>query len=739
MADIGGEKSMPLPLHKLQVSTCVGINRFLAFLHTCGIFALAYYRLACLPCLPMLIAELTFGLSWALSLGFRWKPIFRQTLSENLTKIIKESSLPAIDVFVCTADPFKEPPIGVVNTALSAMAFDYPTDKISVYVSDDGGSELTLFAFMEAAKFAKHWLPFCRSHGIQLRSPEAYFTSGMVNGCSYGDYNDIKVRYEAMKDKVESVVSKGCVSYDVLANQEECLAFKPWTSHFTPQDHPTVIQVVVLEKGKDVDVSGHPMPNLVYLSREKRKGTQHRFKAGALNALLRVSGLLSHAPILLTLDCDMYCSDPSAPRQALCYLLDPMLHEDLAFVQFPQRFQGVAKTDIYHCEHTRLFRINPIGMDGIWGAPYVGTGAFFQRCAFYGTPPVPGPVPIPVPQEDEDWDSDSDSESDRGFIRVWKVLADASQLAACTYEQGTDWGSKIGFRYGSLVEDYYTGYRLHCEGWKSVFCNPKRPAFLGDVPITLNDLLSQCKRWCVGLLEVGFSKYCPLTYGSSRISLLMGLGYAHYAFWALDSIPITIYALLPPLALLYGTSLFPKVSDYWFFLYAYLPLVAYAQDLSEFLMTGSSFKRWYNSQRMWMIKGVTAYAFALFQFSLQTMGIPSLSFNVTSKVVDADQSKRYEQEIFEFGVASPFFLTVSIVALINLIAFGVGILRVIMQGSLDGLFLQLVLCGFLVVNCWPVYEAMALRMDGGKIPAKVTLLSSSIAVVACMVVAFLAY
>ena len=40
----------------------------------------------------------------------------------------------------------------------------------------------------------------------------------------------------------------------------------------------------------------------------------------------------------------------------------------------------------------------------------------------------------------------------------------------------------MGFRYGSLVEDIYTGYQLHCEGWKSIFCNPKRPAFLGHVP-----------------------------------------------------------------------------------------------------------------------------------------------------------------------------------------------------------------------------------------------------------------
>ena len=80
--------------------------------------------------------------------------------------VAEESDYPALDVFICTADPYKEPPIGVVNTALSVMAYDYPVEKLSVYVSDDGGSQLTLFAFMEAARFATHWLPFCRKNKI---------------------------------------------------------------------------------------------------------------------------------------------------------------------------------------------------------------------------------------------------------------------------------------------------------------------------------------------------------------------------------------------------------------------------------------------------------------------------------------------------------------------------------------------------------------------------------------------
>ncbi|KAE8727318.1 hypothetical protein F3Y22_tig00005465pilonHSYRG00040 [Hibiscus syriacus] len=57
------------------------------------------------------------------------------------------------------------------------MAYDYPTEKISVYVSDDGGSAFTLFAFMEAARFAAHWLPYCRDNDIATRSPDEHFAT----------------------------------------------------------------------------------------------------------------------------------------------------------------------------------------------------------------------------------------------------------------------------------------------------------------------------------------------------------------------------------------------------------------------------------------------------------------------------------------------------------------------------------------------------------------------------------
>ena len=88
-----------------------------------------------------------------------------------------EDDLPKVDIYVCTADPTIEPPIMVMNTVLSVMAYDYPPEKLAVYLSDDGGSDVTFYALLEASKFSRHWIPFCKKFNVEPRSPAAYFVS----------------------------------------------------------------------------------------------------------------------------------------------------------------------------------------------------------------------------------------------------------------------------------------------------------------------------------------------------------------------------------------------------------------------------------------------------------------------------------------------------------------------------------------------------------------------------------
>ena len=61
---------------------------------------------------------------WVTYQGFRMAPVRHEMYPQNLEK---ETSFPTMDVFICTADPYKKPPMRVVNTAMSVMAYDYPT------------------------------------------------------------------------------------------------------------------------------------------------------------------------------------------------------------------------------------------------------------------------------------------------------------------------------------------------------------------------------------------------------------------------------------------------------------------------------------------------------------------------------------------------------------------------------------------------------------------------------------
>ncbi|XP_019054538.1 PREDICTED: cellulose synthase-like protein G3 [Nelumbo nucifera] len=675
----------PLPLHSLEVLRRTPLNRAFALVYACAISALLY-RHACTLLSASATTFFSFSLSFSLLLSdavlafmwvtiqsFRICPVRRSVFIENLSRVVEEKCFPALDVFICTADPLKEPPLSVVNTALSVMAYDYPTEKVSVYVSDDGGSQLTLFAFMEAAKFARQWLPFCRKNEIEERCPDVYFGSTLTRNCAQTE--KMKIMYESMKEKIESVMERGGGFLDdLIISDHERQAFNKWTPGFTRRDHPTIIEVL-LDSGKDKDITGNAMPNLVYVSREKSSSWPHHFKAGALNVLLRVSETMSNAPVVLNLDCDMYSNDPRTPLRVLCYLFDPAAASKLAYVQFPQRFHGIDKHDIYGNEHKILYQLYPAGSDAFAGPNYVGSGCFFRRRALFG-----GPSSLLSSRILKDKPITSATVS---------TLSRSHHVASCTFEHGTDWGYKIGFRYGSLSEDYHTGYWLHNEGWKSVFCNPDRAAFLGDTPLSLNDALSQNRRWCVGLLQVAFSRYNPITFGIRSMGLLVALNYAYNAYWAIWSIPIIIYAIVPQLALINGVSMFPAMWDPWFYLYWFLFLGAYGQDAIEFTLAGSTIQRWWNDQRMWLIRGVSSYLFGI--------------------------------------------------AILNLIAFVVGFAKLISSdGMLGQMLVQLFISGFGVVNSWPIYEAIFRRTDGGEMPAKITT-TSILLVLVLLLVAYIMF
>ncbi|XP_077218485.1 cellulose synthase-like D5 [Tasmannia lanceolata] len=391
--------------------------------------------------------ELWFAISWLLDQLPKMCPVNRITNLSVLKERFESpsirnpkgrSDLPGIDVFVSTADPDKEPPLVTANTILSILAVDYPVEKLACYLSDDGGSLLTFEALAETASFARIWVPFCRKHDIEPRNPEAYFgqkrdfLKNKVRLDFVRERRRVKREYDEFKVRVNSLPDSIRRRSDAYNAREELQTKKKqmemggnlsdsikvpkatwmsdgahwpgtWLSAETDHsrgDHAGIIQAMLappnsepvmgtlsddvnLIDTSEVDVR---LPMLVYVSREKRPGYDHNKKAGAMNALVRTSAIMSNGPFILNLDCDHYVYNSLAIREGMCFMLDRG-GDRICYVQFPQRFEGIDPSDRYANHNTVFFDVNMRALDGLQGPMYVGTGCIFRRIALYGFSP----------------------------------------------------------------------------------------------------------------------------------------------------------------------------------------------------------------------------------------------------------------------------------------------------------------------------------------------------------------
>lgn len=164
------------------------------------------------------ICEIWFAVSWILDQFPKWFPVNRETYLDRLAlrydREGEPSQLAAVDIFVSTVDPMKEPPLVTANTVLSILAVDYPVDKVSCYVSDDGAAMLSFDALAETSEFARKWVPFSKKYNIEPRAPEWYFAQKVdylkdkVQTSFVKDRRAMKREYEEFKVRVNGLVAK---------------------------------------------------------------------------------------------------------------------------------------------------------------------------------------------------------------------------------------------------------------------------------------------------------------------------------------------------------------------------------------------------------------------------------------------------------------------------------------------------------------------------------------------------
>ncbi|XP_010556996.1 PREDICTED: cellulose synthase-like protein B3 isoform X2 [Tarenaya hassleriana] len=508
------------------------------------------------------LCESFFCFIWSLVTIVKWSPVDYKTYPDRLHERVCE--LPPVDMFVTTADPVMEPPVITVNTVLSLLAVNYPAEKLACYVSDDGGSPATFFSLKLASRFAKIWVPFCKKYNVQVRAPFRYFLNppvapeGSDSVRFMEDWDTMKVEYEKLSRKLEMVAEN---PHGLDDADEDLAAF----SNVYPRDHPTIVKVI-WENNSESEV-----PHLVYISREKRPKHSHHYKAGAMNVLARVSGVMTNAPYMLNVDCDMYVNNPDVIRQAMCLFLGSASRNQFAFVQSPQLFYDSFGDDLV-LFLTYIGR----GMAGIGTPLYAGSGGILRRNVIYGLSPhdlqddgslssgkllEEGNLKREYGNCEEMVTSAADALQGKSNPKngLTSSLEAAHRVADCDYEHCTNWGKTFGWIYDSTAEDINTSVNIHAKGWKSYYNSPEPPAFLGCMPPGGPAAMGQQRRWATGLLEVLFNKESPVIGMLWReLGFRSGCSYLYICTWGLKSIPELCYCLLPAYCILHDSAFLPK-------------------------------------------------------------------------------------------------------------------------------------------------------------------------------------
>lgn len=778
-------RKVPIPSSRINPYRMVIFLRLIIL----GIFL--YYRItnpvhnAIALWLISVICEIWFAISWIFDQFPKWLPVNRETYLDRLSLRYERegepSQLAAVDIFVSTVDPLKEPPLVTANTVLSILAVDYPVDKVSCYVSDDGAAMLTFEALSETSEFARKWVPFCKKYSIEPRAPEWYFAQKIDylkdkvqpsfvkdRRAMKREYEEFKIRINGLVAKAQKIPEEGWVMQDGT----------PWPGNNT-RDHPGMIQVFLGENG-GLDAEGNELPRLVYVSREKRPGFQHHKKAGAMNALVRVSAVLTNGPFLLNLDCDHYINNSKALREAMCFMMDPNLGKHVCYVQFPQRFDGIDRNDRYANRNTVFFDINLRGLDGIQGPVYVGTGCVFNRTALYGYEPPLKPkhrkpgllsslfggsqkknsksskkgsdkkksskhvdptVPIFSLEDIEEGVEGAGFDDEKSLLMSQMslekrfgqsavfvastlmenggvpqsathetLLKEAIHVISCGYEDKTEWGSEIGWIYGSVTEDILTGFKMHARGWRSIYCMPKRPAFKGSAPINLSDRLNQVLRWALGSVEILFSRHCPIWYGyGGRLKFLERFAYVNTTIYPITAIPLLMYCTLPAVCLLTNKFIMPQISNLASIVFISLFLSIFATGILEMRWSGVGIDEWWRNEQFWVIGGVSSHLFAVFQGLLKVLAGIDTNFTVTSKASD-EEGDFTELYMFKW---TTLLIPPTTLLVINIVGVVAGVSYAINSGyqSWGPLFGKLFFAFWVIIHLYPFLKGLMGRQN----------------------------
>uniref|UniRef100_A0A7N0RJ80 Uncharacterized protein n=1 Tax=Kalanchoe fedtschenkoi TaxID=63787 RepID=A0A7N0RJ80_KALFE len=508
-----------------------------------------------------------------------------------------------------------------VNTVLSLLAVDYePHHKLACYVSHDAASPVTIYSLIQAAEFAKCWVPFCKKHGIQVRAPFRYFGTPVSSAAEsiefQHEWQDMKNEYEKLVSRVE----EACNSEIQLLDSEEYDVF----SNIKRNDHESIVKVIS-ETGR-----------------------------------------------------------ASSPLQSRSHECSAKIELECAYVQSPHTFYNGLKDDPFGNQLVVSQENIGKGIVGIQGSFYHGTGCFHRKKIIYGLPvdgrtistPTYGMAATPdrvYGKSLELINSIEDFKSKPLNHGISGSLDAAHQVAGSDYGHGTKWGINIGWIYGSTSEDTVTSLNIQSRGYQSMYCDPVPHSFLGSASPSGPLTTTQIKRWATSLLEILFSPRNPIILSlTTKLHFRQSLAYTWVLVWGLRSVPELCYSLLPAYCVLSNSTFLPK---------RLIPILLFVMynlhTLCKYIRCGLSMRAWWNNQRAWRINSCSAWLFGVVGIVLKLLGLSETVLELTKKDGPGSDDGVADREAGRFTFdESPIFVPATALVLVNLVAFGLGFARI---------------------------------------------------------------
>jgi cellulose synthase (UDP-forming) len=410
--------------------------------------------------IPLLIAEIYSYIGGAMFTIGLWRPLERQIKSlPYLNPPLPVAEWPTVDVFITC---YNEPPEMVEETARAALAIDYPSTKLRVYILDDGNS-LEMRTLAQKLCLEDLQSETLKAQAQQIRSQRLELRERL------------KQIRELMGDTqaADTFVAAPPAQSEPNTSDRFLQVFHQVMT-LTHGEHQSVREQLITQeqelitaiKRKELELT--EVTRCRYIARPKPEGKPHYAKAGNINYAL-FSGETT-GQFILTLDAD-HIPKQQFLQRVLPYFYSYNLstgnydHNRIALVQTPQDFYNIPPGDPYgHRAH--LF-YGPIqqGKDGLNSAFYTGTNAILRREALINV----------------------------GLKYFTQAVSKNKDLLK-------DFTLIGGMSSSSITEDMNTAMRLHGAGWKSIYHHELLAE--GLAPDDLASTLQQRLRWAQGTIQV---------------------------------------------------------------------------------------------------------------------------------------------------------------------------------------------------------------------------------------------